>query len=353
MSLALLVLHDQDVVRPYMRLALPRPFERVAYRFIAPATLHARTEQQFLQAIQPGEIAYAWPNTTVATYERLKARGHKIVTECVNCHSYTKASNLEDAYARLGWPAQPIFKPGAMEAEAQRLRLSDFVFAPNACVAQSMLDAGIPEQRVVRVSYGWDPARVAGNNEPPLPRPKRTDGITVAFLGRVCVRKGAPQLLRAWAEASIPGRLVLAGTIDEEIRQRMPEYLDRDDVVCPGFVQNVSRILRSADVFVFPSLEEGGPVVTLEAMACGLPVIVSPMGAGTAVRDGQDGFIIDPHDHEAWVDRLRLLAGDASVRREMGAWACEQAQAFVWPRVAERRMEQLKHRLHPVCCPVA
>ena len=336
---------DRETARPFMRLALPRPLERVAYRFVSRDRLHARTEDQFLRAIEPGEIAYIWPNTSVRTCERLKARGHTVVTECVNCHSYTKVAILDEAYARLGWVPQEHFTPKAIQTEARRIALADFVFAPNACVAQSMLDAGIPDQRVLRVSYGWDPARMSGRDDRSHHSRSDASGVTVVFVGRVCVRKGAHLLLRAWAEANIRGRLFLFGTIDAELRQHMAEHLDRPDVVCRGFVNDVAPALRSADVFAFPSLEEGGPLVTHEAMACGLPVLVSPMGAGAAARDGEDGYVIDPYAHDAWVEKLRLLAHDGALRRELGRSAAIRARQFTWAQVAQRRADLLAARV--------
>ncbi|WP_242718642.1 glycosyltransferase [Microcoleus vaginatus] len=90
---------------------------------------------------------------------------------------------------------------------------------------------------------------------------------------------------------------------------------------------------READFFAFPSLEEGSPLVTYEAMANGLPVLTSPMGAGGVVRDGKDGIIVSPYDEEALVTGLQQLAGCAELRLGMSDSARERAQEFTWEKL--------------------
>ena len=81
---------------------------------------------------------------------------------------------------------------------------------------------------------------------------------------------------------------------------------------------------------MFPTLVEGMPLVVLEAMASGLPVITTPNGPGDIVRDGVDGFLVPPRDVDAIVDRLALLRTNLELRQEMSFNAREQAQRFTW-----------------------
>ena len=106
-----------------------------------------------------------------------------------------------------------------------------------------------------------------------------------------------------------------------------------------GYVRNVPAVFRSADVFAFPTLEEGSALVVYEAMASGLPGLYSPMGAGMVARHEQDGYVMDPYDEEAWVAALRRLAGDRELRQRLGKSAQERAQEFTWPKVGRQRSE--------------
>ena len=92
--------------------------------------------------------------------------------------------------------------------------------------------------------------------------------------------------------------------------------------------------MAAADVFVFPSLFEGSAVVTYEALACGLPGIVTAE-AGSVVRDGVDGLIVPARDVEALAaahGATRQRPGFAGRLRRLGP---RRAEAFDWPRYHE------------------
>src|SRR6202040_262152 len=75
--------------------------------------------------------------------------------------------------------------------------------------------------------------------------------------------------------------------------------------------------MASADVFVFPSLFEGSAVVTYEALATGLPCVVTP-SAGSVVRDGVEGFIVPPGEVEPLAERMERLGDDPALRQAVG-----------------------------------
>jgi len=87
---------------------------------------------------------------------------------------------------------------------------------------------------------------------------------------------------------------------------------------------------------VFPSLIEGMPLVVLEAMACGVPVITTAHGPGDIVRDGVDGFLVPIRDSEAIVQRLEQLYRNPELRAQMGRNAREQALRNTWQTYAQR-----------------
>jgi glycosyltransferase involved in cell wall biosynthesis len=81
---------------------------------------------------------------------------------------------------------------------------------------------------------------------------------------------------------------------------------------------------------VFPTLIEGMPLVVLEAMASGLPVITTPNGPGDVVRDGIDGFVVPIRDPGAIIEKLEFLRANPDQRAEMGRNARERALCFTW-----------------------
>ena len=92
-------------------------------------------------------------------------------------------------------------------------------------------------------------------------------------------------------------------------------------------------LYATADVFVFPSLLEGFGLTALEAMACGLPIIISENTFGSdVVTEGVDGYVVPIRDPEAIVARIVHLHEHPDVRARMGAAARRRAEEFSWDR---------------------
>ena len=84
-------------------------------------------------------------------------------------------------------------------------------------------------------------------------------------------------------------------------------------------VRDTAAFLQALDVFVMPSLSEGLPVALLEAMACGLPVVVTRVGAMPDVVDGGAlGLVVPVGDEEALADAIAVLLDDRSRARALG-----------------------------------
>jgi glycosyltransferase involved in cell wall biosynthesis len=302
--------------------------------------LRGRIEQMLIRQCKPGDLAYLWTHVTENTYRKLKERGVRIVLERINNHARTASRILEAEYTRLGLPVIHGIEVKTPLEHDRELSLADFVFCPSPMVVKSMLENGVAAEKLLETSYGWDPARITDGTHASAERPER-DGIDVVFVGSANIRKGIHLLLRAWAQANLKGRLLIAGHVSDEIKALCKVELARPDVVQLGYVHDIGRVLREADVFAFPSLEEGGPQVSYEAMAAGLPVIVTPMAAGACVRAEHDGYVIEPKEADAWVEAIRRLARDTDLRRRFGNAGLRHAQDFTWEKVGQRRRELL------------
>jgi glycosyltransferase involved in cell wall biosynthesis len=89
--------------------------------------------------------------------------------------------------------------------------------------------------------------------------------------------------------------------------------------------------MAAADVFVFPSLFEGSAVVTYEALACGLPSVVTP-DAGSVVRDGVEGLLVPAGDVGRLAEGMERLGSDPELRASLGRAARRRAEEFDWLR---------------------
>jgi glycosyltransferase involved in cell wall biosynthesis len=323
---------------------LPQWTRYMPYRWVESFARHTLEPTFLALAIKPEfgmSAAYIFPDAAVETILRLKRARTTVFREMINCHRGTAKSILDDAYKRLGLAPGHGITEQSVALEQKALEAVDYIFCSNHMVEASLLENHLQSSKLLQASYGWEPARFSGSEK----LLDSSAGLTAVFVGRICIRKGVHLLLDYWAQSGVKGRLLMAGAMEPIIKEKCANHLKRDDVIVLDYVVNVGALYRSADVFVFPTLEEGGPQVTYEACGCGLPVITTPMGAGRIVRDNQEGFVIDPYDRDRWISALRMLADDADRRRIMANAAFESARYFVWDRVAARRRQQILERL--------
>jgi glycosyltransferase involved in cell wall biosynthesis len=281
--------------------------------------------------------AFIWGGMSVPLARALRRRGIVTFREATNCHLATAKRILDDAYRRVRLPPNHTINEAMIKWENEFLAEMDFIFCPNAKVMESMLENNIPEGKLLSASYGWSPSRL----EPSRVRVPRNESLTLAFVGSISIRKGAHLLMEYWARSGVKGRLVLAGEIESSVLDLCRDFIARGDIALPGYVKDIGSIYKAADVFVFPSLEEGGPQVTYEAAGCGLPVITTPMGAGRIIEHGINGYVIDPYDADAWIGAFRMLAASAGLRQQLSNSARESANRFTWSEVGKRRRTEV------------
>ena len=303
----------------------------------------ARAERRLLGKVTGAtdkQIVFTFGNVSLDLAQKLHALGVTVVREKFNCARATAREILDLAYASLGAPAAHGLDDAAIAYENEGLRMADAIFCPSPKVAQSLRALGISDDRLIGTSYGWEPTRFSGDHKA-LPD---IEGVTLIFVGYLCVRKGAHILLEAWQKAHIKGRLIIAGGIEPLIRRRYGGILGRPDIVYMPYTDDVSALYKSSDWLVFPSLEEGGPLVTYEAAGCGMPSLVSPMGAGAFVRDKADGIVVDSDDPEVWAQEIATLPSREEERRMMAAAAAKRSLDFTWDKVGARRRRALQEK---------
>jgi len=278
-----------------------------------------------------------WPPYDPLMIKRSQDLGAIVIAERTNCMDSMGRERLVEAYARRGLPLpRDAFPAESIRRERERMLQCDFVTAPNALVAESLLEDGVHQDKILETFYGFSPVRLSSAIG--IERPARPP--VFAFVGHGIVRKGLDVLLEAWERAALNGTLLLAGPIDDELRIAYAGILSRPDVKVLGHVKDIANVYAAADVFVFPTHEEGGPQVIYEAAGCGLASIVSPMGAGRIARPGIECLMINPLCVDEVATALTKLAEDEPLRRALGAAAQERARGFTWAEAGSHLYRQ-------------
>jgi len=176
----------------------------------------------------------------------------------------------------------------------------------------------------------------AGSTDLGLPRP------IVGGLGRLVHQKGFDVLIDALA--ILPGvSAVVAGDGPEcdALLQRARDRSVADRFVVVPWTSDIGPFLRSLDVFVLPSRYEGLPLVLLEAMATGAPVVAADVGAvSEAIVPGESGLLVPPDDAPALAAGIGQLLGDQKARERLGSRARETWRSQF---TAERMQESYVH----------
>jgi len=167
--------------------------------------------------------------------------------------------------------------------------------------------------------------------------------VVFLFAGHNPSLKGLPTLLEAFAQAcrgGLRGRLLVVGRFATAPHSRRARELGiRDRVVFAGPVspRDMSTLYRGSDALVYPTFYDPCALVTLEALACGLPVVTTRRnGAAELIQDGREGFVIEhPRRAEALAERLRALE-DASLRARMREAAADTSKRLGFDAHFER-----------------
>ncbi len=177
-------------------------------------------------------------------------------------------------------------------------------------------------------------------------QPAALTSKTVIAGGRLVEQKAFDRLVSAYAPvaAAHPDwRLTIygMGRLQKKLEQQIAELGVGEQVLLPGYSDDFDGELHRASVYAMTSLFEGFPMVLLEAMSRGLPIVSydCPRGPAEIIDDGRNGRLIDDGDTAAFTAALLQLIEDDELRTRMGAAAYEDARSYEVDRIVDRWAE--------------
>lgn len=234
----------------------------------------------------------------------VRRHGGKTFVDAGNSHIENLWAILTDEHRR--WHCRyPPGPPHWLERSESMLEETDYVLSPSSYVTNSFLARGFKPEQIVKNVYPVDLSLFRPSERPrPQDRP-----LTIINTGSLSLRKGTPYLLEAFRlvrQKHPSARLLLTRNIENSIHHILPKYRDLPIDWSPGLPKSqLAERLHSADIFVLPSLEEGLVRTACEAMACGLPVVLTPnTGANDFVQSGINGEIVPIRDPAATADAI-------------------------------------------------
>ena len=194
---------------------------------------------------------------------------------------------------------------------------------------------GIPAQRVVKIYNGielrqYHPDAEYGKLRKEWGIPQ--DVPLIGAIGRMVWQKGFEYLIQAIPDTvrDVPEAsflLVGDGLLRERLEALSKELGVRDNVIFAGFRNDIKEILSAVDLLVAPSLLEGFPMITLEAMAMAKPIIATNIdGITEQITDGVNGILVPPKDPSALAEAVIRVLNDKELARSMGLAAREKVE---------------------------
>jgi glycosyltransferase involved in cell wall biosynthesis len=280
--------------------------------------------QRIIQSgLGQADTMYGFPVSSLELFRYAKQKGVRcILDQIIAERALTYQLIVEEEEVWKDWSITPFVIQDAekelIDREHQEHHLSDHIVCGSEFVKDTLIAKGIDANKISVVAIGRskETLPVRSHQESLTPK-QRGDQLRVLFGGTVGLRKGVPYLLEALRslKGKIPVTCKIAGSLEIQ-SQRVAEYSDVAEFLGRVPRSQMAELYNWADVFVLPSICEGSAMVTYEALLSGLPVITT-YNAGSLVRHGVDGYIVNIRDVAAIAERLEQMYGVGLVSQQL------------------------------------
>ena len=280
------------------------------------------------EELNPDTDAFFGFNTNcLETIEYLRGQGVFTVVDQVDPGKVEEDLCVEEAARWPGWAKTPGRMPQSYwDRLTAEWDAADAVLVNSPWSAEALIEQGVPASKIMVVPLAID---VAGGT-PVADKEAAAASLKVLWLGSVILRKGIQYLVEAARilqktkiEFLVAGPVGISATAVSSFppNMRLLGRITRDQL---------TEIYRQSDVFVLPTLSDGFAITQLEAMAEGLPVVVTP-NCGRVVTDGVDGLIVPARNGAVLADALVRLDEDRELLQRMSANARLTVQHYNLP----------------------
>lgn len=274
---------------------------------------------------------------SVGLYSARRAKKEGAVLLCDQRSAYPDLERylVREERQELGIPTSE--PPGMLyeSKEKAEYAMADYFVIGSEYAKRTFVDAGYDSERIFVVPYGVDVQK----DDSLVPD---SGGVfRIIYVGQIVPRKGVHYLVQAFEELGLPNaELLLVGDAGEEMHDFVERWVSRNPrITATGSVPQLQlkEYYDRSSVFVLPSVSDSFGLVVAEAMAAGLPVIVTEnTGSRELVCDGAEGFVVPIRDVEELKEKILRLYENSGLRRDMGAAARDRVKEFSWEKYGER-----------------
>lgn len=253
---------------------------------------------------------------TFRSFQVAGKTGAKRVLYCLNSYLPFMKQQLEEEKKFLGDTSQEMH-PQMLRRFASECQQADLILLNSEVAKKTFIKAGFCSEKLAVLTPPVDTQKFR-------PTPKPDSVFRVLYIGTINARKGVHYLLQAFTEAKMPNSelLLVGGVATRRLKRLLQNALKQHNNLKQEHWDfsddDPTQVFGRCAVLVLPSVEDSFGLVALEAMACGLPVIVtSHCGVADVVQEGVNGFVVPPRDTSAITQKLIFLAQNQAVASEM------------------------------------
>lgn len=267
----------------------------------------------------------------------IKERGISVIIDHGSLHEKTERDILISECEAYGFSRFGNWQyPWLIQREDHEFNQADHILVCSKLARQTLEYNGIDPNKIFVNQLGTDLSMF-------FPSEKHDAVFRIIFCGGVHPRKGVHYLLRAFNELKLPNAelWIIGGiSVDRVMRKYICPYFSQENICYKGTIpqQKLRELYVQGSLFVLPSLADGWGMVVLQAMACGLPVIVTDMtGASEAVKDGVNGFVIPSRSSDLLKETLLWCYEHQEEARCMGMKGLQTVKSgYSWEEYGDR-----------------
>ena len=291
------------------------------------------------------DIVHGFALGSLNTLQVARSLGIPTVLERSNAHTRFAYEVVKNECSKLGIE-MPEDHPHAFNAlvlrrEEQEYEAADFLFCPSEFVARTFEQRGFHRGKLARFQYGFDETVCFPPAEPVVEKP----GLTVLFAGGCAPRKGLHHALDAWLRSSAchDGKFLIVGEFIPGYAEKLVTQLSHPSVSQLGYRHDLAAIMRTSDVMVLPSIEEGSALVTYDARGTGCVLLVSD-STGAVCEHEINALVHPAGDVAALTSHFSRVHEDRALLACLRAASLETAGELTWAS-AGRKMLAAYHEI--------
>ncbi len=205
-----------------------------------------------------------------------------------------------------------------------------------------------PAEKLVKIHNGLDPNRIEF-----LPKEAAQQKLglslnlpTVGAISNFYKTKGLEYLIKAAKNINSSFIIIGDGPERKNLENLIAELNLQDKVILLGRIPEARKYLKAFDILTLPSLKEGFPWVILEAMAAGVPIVATKVGAlPEIITDNQSGFLVEPGNSQALAQKIKTLLQNPALQTKFSQNARQRLQDFSQQKMLSQTEQVIKKKL--------